>query len=436
MNLKKLIELAKTNVVKNGVWMYLLQFFNTIIPLITLPYITRVLGPTKYGFFTIILNIVTYIQVFIEYSYELSASREISLQKDNSQDSIVFTKVFSSRFLLFLVAVVGTVIYLCFWGTTAERNICFGTMIACLFGYVFQVNWLFQGKQDMKFISIANIIARTITTVLVFIFIKGEDDIILYCVLYSISTVISNFISVMIAAHKYKIRLVKIKFKDTLSSLKGGLNIFFTIISAKICGAIGVTFLGIYSTEAMTGIYSAIYKIPYVMMLLWTPISQVLYPLVSKKITENFFDGIAFVKKIRNIFLLIFTAISVVIGVLGRWVVLILFGEDYVGYFYIIYPLLLWVILGIYNNFLGVQIMIGSGHNKEYRICFEIDVLISVLANFCMVYFFDIVGASLAPMIAELSLSIMLFFMLRRIEKKEKEKQVMLAEVLEDKPQE
>ncbi|MCI1524616.1 MAG: oligosaccharide flippase family protein, partial [Lactobacillus crispatus] len=77
--IKLLKDKLSSKVVNNGIWMYLLQLFNTVIPLITLPYITRILGTEKYGIFSTSFNIVGYLQVIVEYGFAMSATREIAL---------------------------------------------------------------------------------------------------------------------------------------------------------------------------------------------------------------------------------------------------------------------------------------------------------------------------------------------------------------------
>ena len=87
----------KTKVLRNGLWLYALQFFNTIIPLLTIPYITRVISTTQYGIFSTALNIIGYLQVVIEYGFGMSATRKIACNENNNEEvnrlfSIVFMK--------------------------------------------------------------------------------------------------------------------------------------------------------------------------------------------------------------------------------------------------------------------------------------------------------------------------------------------------------
>ena len=72
-------NLFKSKLFRNGVYLYILQFFNTVIPLLTLPYITRVIGIEQYGALNRILNYVLYMQAFVEYGFALNGAKKISL---------------------------------------------------------------------------------------------------------------------------------------------------------------------------------------------------------------------------------------------------------------------------------------------------------------------------------------------------------------------
>ena len=102
MNLKETItNLLRKKTVKNGAWLYALQIFNTVVPLLTLPYITRILGTKQYGIFSIAINIIGYYQVIVEYGFAMSATRKVALS-DKSTDSLskIFTTVCLSRCIL------------------------------------------------------------------------------------------------------------------------------------------------------------------------------------------------------------------------------------------------------------------------------------------------------------------------------------------------
>lgn len=259
--------------------------------------------------------------------------------------------------------------------------------------------------------------ARVITTISIFIFVNNANDIFVYCILYSLSPIISNAIGTVIAIRKYNLKFVKLKINDIKNSFISGSYVFFTQLSSKVFGAIGITFLGLFATEYEVGVYSAIYKIPYMLMLLWTPISQVIYPISSKNITNDFKKGEFLINRIQKVMLILFSCIAVCVGILAKPLCGVLFGKEYVTYYYIVYPLLGWLLLGINNNFVGIQTLVGAGYDKEYGKCFQIGVVITIIINYFAIKWWKILGAALAPMLSEGILLIMLWYRLKTIEK-------------------
>ena len=94
----KIIDL-NSKVVKNGMWLVVLQIFNMVVPLLTIPYITRVLGTTNYGIFSLALNWVTYIQVIVEYGFAFTGARQVSISSDNNLQKL-FSRIITARLIL------------------------------------------------------------------------------------------------------------------------------------------------------------------------------------------------------------------------------------------------------------------------------------------------------------------------------------------------
>lgn len=417
MNIKKYM---KSQTVSNGLWMYALQFFNLIVPLLTLPYITRILGASSYGIFSIALNIVTYLQVVVEYGFGMSATRKVAVGLDNDDLNRTFTTVVFGRVLLLLGCIVIAVVYiLC---NTDDITLCcsFAILMICLLGYCVQMNWVFQGKEDMKYISIVNVVGRTISTILIFALVKNTNDLLLYSFLYSISPFLSGFIGLIIAQKKYNLKFIRVKLCDVIIELKDGFYVFTTQLSSKVFGSIGITFLGIFASSYEVGTFSAIQKIPNIMILLWTPISQIIYPIVSKYFINGFNVGINFVFSLRKKLLALFSTISATVCLFSKFIVQLLFGAEYSANSIWLIPLSLWLVVSIDNNLWGIQILLGSGHDKEYGEAFAIGVAATVCLNFLLIAFFSANGAAAAPLISELILNMVLrkkVTMIRRQEK-------------------
>ena len=262
---KILKEKIKTKTMANGAWLYLLQMFNTVIPLITLPYVTRILGTTQYGVFSASFNIVGYLQVVVEYGFVMSATREVALIHTKEKINKLFSTILYSRFFLLIGCIIFSMIYLIIWHPNKVQFFSYLLLMIMVGATVIQENWLFQGLEDMKYIAIANIIARTITMILIFWCVKGINDLLIYSYLYAVSPLISNIIGLGIVKVKYNIKFVKVKVVEIIDELKKGWYIFTTQFTAKVFGAIGITFLTFYSDSSTVGIFSAIQKIPNLM---------------------------------------------------------------------------------------------------------------------------------------------------------------------------
>lgn len=417
MNLTgKIKGLLQHSAVRNGMWMYALQIFNTVIPLLTLPYITRILGEAGYGVFSFALNLIGYLQVFIEYGFPLSATREVVLcNGDKSKLSHVFSSVLYARLCLLLTSLLILVGVVFLFGENQLQKLCMVILSICLLGTCLQQDWMFQGMQKMKYISVINILGRVVSVILIFCLVKQSDDLLLYCLLYSVPLLFGGVVGTVFAKKAFALSFVRLSFKQIMEALKKGFFVFTTSLSAKIFGAIGITFLGFFSTDATVGIYSAIQKIPQTIMLAWSPISQVLYPISSQRMQQSFPEGRKFVKKMHLLFILPFLLLSLGIAVFSKPLVGLAFGPEYAAKAFWVIPLLVWMLLGINNNFLGVQTLLASGRDKEYSACFQFGVICTIVLNFVFIYFGDGLGAALSPAISEFLLTIALLLQIRKI---------------------
>lgn len=408
MKTKMVRRLLNKGIVKNGAWLYALQLCNTIIPMLTLPYITRVLLPEEYGIFSLALNYVGYIVVLVEYGFNMVGTRKIVISKNPDDDSRIFTSIVLIRGILCLISCIG-VLGFCIIDGFELMSRCVLALMLMVIGAALDQTWFFQGKQDMKYIAIINMVARCLSTVLIFLCIKSKEDLLLYCVLYASVNLLNGLLGTIIVCKDFKLRLVRLSFAEIKTSVVEGWYLFISTFSSKILSALGITIMGWLTTTYDCGIYSAIYKIPSVILLAWNPISQILYPISSEKMALSYQDGSGFVKKMQKLFWGVFAIGCLTLACLSEFTVRLVLGESYAPYHYILYPLLAWILAAIYNNFSGVQMLLAAGYGKEYSKCIRLSAVISVVANLVGIYFFGIMGAACAPLVSEAVLTVLLW---------------------------
>lgn len=400
--------LKNSKILQNVSWLFVLQIFNTIIPMLTLPYITRILQPTKYGDFSAALNIITYLQVIVEFGFELNGARKVALIENNSDMSKIFNEIFFSRILLFFLSlfILITLTALGYFNKTTFA--CSIILLIMVIGTIIQPNWIFQGKEDMKFITYTNVIGRLISITLIFMFVNDSNDIFIYCILYSLNIFVSNLIGFILALKKYKIIISIPHLSKIINALKNSWYLFISSAMGKVFSNLGITVLTAFTTSYYVGIYAAIQKIPNILILLFTPIGQAIFPYTSKKFNSSYIEGFNFVKKVCIIVIIPFIILGILIICLQKMIVSILFGNEYVAYSTLIIPLCIWLILSILNNFLGIQMLVGAGYQKEYSKAFQFSLIVIILSNFILGKFIGLYGVAWATMISELSLSIIL----------------------------
>jgi PST family polysaccharide transporter len=411
---KNLKMILKNKMLKNGMWLYILQLFNTAIPLLTLPYITRVLGPSEYGIFSSALNLVGYFQVIVEYGFNLSGARKVAIAKDKKEISSILSRITVSKLLLCMVTFVLMVFISMFLNLTRVHISCMIILYSMVIGTAIQQTWLFHGLQVMKYITIVSVIARTTSVLLIFLFIKNTNQVLLYCSLYALTYLLMGIISSILVRFKLNIHMNRVTINDVFLEIKDGWYLFTTSAMTKIFSGIGITLLTFTTTSKDVGIYSAIQKIPYLLTMLYAPIGQIIYPYISQQYTISFKTGVSKIKKILGIVMPIILFTCGIIIICSRLIVDVLYGPEYSAYSNLVIPLIISLLLSILNNLLGIQVLVASGHLKEYSIAFRIGVIAILIFNI-IGSIRGMYGVAIATMLAEFILTITIIYYIKKV---------------------
>ncbi len=411
-------SLLKNKIFINGMWLYILQIFNTVLPLLTLPYITRILGSSQYGVFSFSLTFVTYFQVIVEYGFNLSGSRKLALASNQEEKSRIFTRITMTKLILCVISfiiMIGTAFLL---GLNEKQLYLILILFTIVIGTAIQQVWLFQGLQVMKYITIINVLSRTLSVLLIFLLIRDSTQVYLYSVLYAVTFLFNGILSASITRYKLKIQFTSFSFKDIISELKDGWHIFTTSAMSVVFSGIGVTVLGFSNSDSTIGVYSAIQKVPYIMIMMFSPIGQAIFPRISQKFSNSFDDGIKSVTRILSIILPIIGIVSFIMIMFSSSIVNLIYGKQYSAYHSLMIPLVLWFFLSILNNFLGIQSLVSSGYQKEYGIAFRMSVIAIVILNILLGYNFGAYGVAYATMFSEFILTLSLVYQLNKVKSK------------------
>lgn len=344
---KKLSGEEKT-VAKNYGALVVLQGLNYLLPLLIIPFLERQLGLEKFGLIMLAQYLMVFCVVSTDFGFNLTATREIALLKEQKGDySIIYFKVFWARMLLlvfvFLILIIVVFSFERFSQNWAVYLLSYGVVIGQA---IFPV-WFFQGIERMRLITIINVIAKVIFTVLLFIFVTKPDDFLNVPIFNSIGFITAGIISLIISLKYVSWRWPD--FKGTKEFYKESFQVFSSNIASQVSVAANGLILGFFAGDAVVGIYSAFEKLILAAKNMYVPIYQAIYPYMSRKeLKEKRIMMSKLIPLIAGIGILGYA----IIYFLGDWIIELLYKDQR-----ILENISLFKILGLIAIFSGLSML-------------------------------------------------------------------------------
>lgn len=413
--IKKLTDTAdKRRLLENFFSLSVLQAANYIFPLITLPYLVRILGPEKFGLVAFAQVFIQYFNILADYGFNLSATREISIHRENNRKlSEIFSSVmFIKLCLLIFSSLVMTAIVFCF--DRFEKNwlvyyLTFGTVI----GQSLFPIWFFQGIEDMKYITYLTIISKLIFTICVFVFIRKVSDYIYVPLIRSLGSISAGIVALYIAFRNFKIKIVIPMFEEVKHQLREGWYIFLSKIAISLYTTSNTFILGLFAGDAAVGYYSSAERIVRAIQGLFVPVSQTIYPHISKLVLESKERSIKFIQKIAIWVSVLAFLVSIVIFLNSSLVVKVVLGNKYLESIPILRILSFLPFIISLSNVFGIQTMLPFNYKKAFTNILVIAGFINIFLSIVLVPLFKHIGASISVLITESLVTISMFVYLQ-----------------------
>lgn len=316
------ITKEKKTLLSNFIYLMVLQAFTYVLPLITLPYLVKVLGEEKFGLLMFAQSFILFFSILVDYGFNLSATRNIAINKDSKEK---IEEIFSSVMIIkiFLIGVcflILTFIVFGFKRFSVNWELYYLTFLSTIGQAIFPV-WYFQGIERMEFSTKINVVIKIAFTFLIFLFVHKESDYVYVSLLNGLGMIASGLISLWIVYYKFhqsfsmqRLSIIKKHFKDSS-------QFFISRISVSIYTSANAFILGIFTDNTMVGYYSIAEKLYMAIQFLYSPVSQALYPYVAKN--EN-------IKLFKKIFYSVFflnTLVVIILYFLAAYVFGILFTQ-------------------------------------------------------------------------------------------------------------
>jgi polysaccharide transporter, PST family len=372
------------NIFKNFGFLSLIQLGNYFLPLLSLPYLVNVLGADAFGQVMFAQAFVQYFITIIEYGFNFSATREISINRDNNKRvSVIFCSVMSIKIISFCL-MLATLIVLVF---TVERFSSFRSIyfltFASVIGNILFPTWLFQGLEKMKYITFVNLATKIISTFSIFIFITKPDDFILVPLINAVASIVPSIISLFYLKKIYPIKIAMPSGMEMIRELKSGWFIFLSSVSTSLYGASNTFILGLLFNNTYAGYYSFAEKIIRAFISFLNPLNSALFPYMSLKMKESQTEGLK-IFKVLFLSMLVITSIGVIFIYSTSGLIINFINSEFypsIVILRILSPLLLIVAV---SNLIGFQILYTVGLEGKFLLSVFIAGIINLSCCFLL----------------------------------------------------
>lgn len=404
--------MGKKSIAKNYLYNLTYQILTLILPLITTPYVSRVLGAEGIGIYSYTYSIVSYFILFGGLGIALYGKREIAYAGENKQKrKKVFWELVIFRLITLAVAII---IYYIFFIKSDIYGIYYKIWLIELIATAFDISWFFQGMEEFKRTVTRNIAVRLISVTLIFVLVKNPNDLQKYLMIYAVADLIGN-LSLWLYLPKY-FKGIKVKNINIFRHSSAIVLLFIPQIADQIYNMLDKTMIGnILTDKTEVGYYEQGQKVIRILLTIVSSLGIVMIPRMASTFASKDYKKINYYMK-RSFSFVFFLAFPLTFGIISvsDQFVPIFFGQGYEKVsilIKIISPILL--LMGI-ANVVGTQYLLPSKKQKEYTIAVVIGLIINFILNSLLIRTWQSIGASTATVISQLIVDIIQIYYIRK----------------------
>lgn len=388
---------------KNIASLFGIQGMNYLIPLITLPYLVRVLDPIGYGSLGFALAIVQYCCMLTDYGFNLSATQKIAVHRDDKKKvSKLFWSVLACKAGMASLSTLAVSVAIYFVPKLNDISLIIYSGLLMVLGNVLFPIWLFQGKEKMGWIAISNITARLLSIPLIFIFVKKTEHAYVAAFITSLTTILAGCIGLYFVWRQKWVEWYKPTQTDLINMLSDGWHIFISTASISLYTTSTTLILGFVSGPVAVGYFVAADKLRQAVQGLISPISQSFYPRINSTMSKNEKEGFLLIRKLlkwQGVFTFV---LSATLFFSAPLLISLVYGAQYDASVPVL-MLMAWLpfIIGLSNVF-GIQTLLVLGYKETFSKILMMSGIVNVILIFPLTYFNAEIGAATSVLLTEI----------------------------------
>lgn len=380
---------------KNFSYLSILEMTVHIFPLITTPYLARVIGVDGFGILAIGVATVAYFQSFTNYGFIYTSVRDAARCRENIDafSKVVCTTLYSKTILMlisFCLIVIGT-ITIPFFRDNSAVIWCTALLLP---GHVFNTDWIFQSLEDMKYITVRNLLSKTLFTLLIFVFIRQPEDYLWQPVLTALGTLVPSVWGLIVLRRRFGLKMIIPSLKEVYHNIANGFNMFITVFLPTVYTNLNILLLSSFNGKTATGLYSGGTKFTHIAYSLFQLLSRTFFPFFARKMSAH---------KIYVIFSLgLSFIISITLFLFARPIVLLFLGEDFEGTVDVLRIVAFTPIAMSLMNSYGVNYLVLKGKENLMRNIIVSIAIIGILLGSLGAIYYSYIGVAFASLTTQL----------------------------------
>lgn len=413
LNIKSNISRIKNNqdgkvLASNMVYLTILQVASYLFPLITMPYLARVIGPDGLGKIAFASAIILWIQTISDWGFNYTATREVAKQReDNKRVSEIFSTVLWARCLLALGGLLIIVALISFIPTFKENALIILLTYLLIPGHILYPDWFFQAVEKMKYISLFGVLIKFIFTICVFIFIRKPEDYILQPLIISLGYTLSGLISLYFVLYKWGYKIHRIPLSQVFNAIKLSSDVFINNLMPNLYNSFSVILLGIFGSPTETGLYDAGKKFTTLANSALSVIARVFFPFLSRKIDKH--------QLYARFSLSCAGLITIFLCSTAQWLIPIFFGTEFANSINVLRITAFAIFFVAMSEVYGTNFLIVNNQDRLMRNITLFASLVGFICAFPLIYFYKHIGAAFVFLVSSMTIGLLSFAYSKKI---------------------
>ena len=391
-----------------------LRLSSLIFPLITFPYISRVLQADGYGKIQLATSVISYFILLSQLGIPTYGIRACAIVRDDREkltrtvhELMAIQAIMTAITYIILFVVMQSVPRL------AQERTLYLINSASIFLGMLGMEWLFQAMEQYTYITMRSLLFKTISIVAMFLLVHTQEDYLVYAGISVCASVGSNIMN-LTQLHKY-IDIRPVGSYDIKRHIKPVLLFFGLVCATTIYTSLDSVMLGFMATDADVGYYSAAVKIKNILVNIVAALGTVLLPRVSYYFEQDQMEAFwAIIKKALHFVFLLALPLTVYFMIFAGNGIGFLSGSGYESSVLPMIVIMPTVLLIGLTNILGIQVLVPTGRESVVMWSTIVGAVVDVIINALMIPRYKAIGAAIGTLIAEMVVFIVQYVVLRK----------------------